>query len=130
MVDVRALTADAVIVLDREVVLLERDHPPFERSWVLPGGLVEPDETAREACIRETKEEVGLDVTIDEFVGLYDDPDRDERGNASVAYRCTPRGDQTPKPREEAAQVETFDPENLPEMGFDHEQIVTDALRE
>ncbi|WP_336331201.1 NUDIX hydrolase [Haloarcula sp. CGMCC 1.2071] len=130
MVDVRALTVDAVIVIDGEVVLLERNHPPFEGSWVLPGGLVEPDETAREACIRETKEEVGLDVTIDGFVGLYDDPDRDERGNVSAAYRCTPRGDQTPTPRKEAAQVETFDPENLPEMGFDHEQIVTDALRE
>lgn len=130
MVEVRALATDAIIELDGEVLLLERDHPPFEGSWVLPGGLVERDETARDACIRETKEEVGLDVTVEEFVGLYDDPDRDERGNVSAAYRCTPRGDQTPTPREEAAQVETFDPEQLPEMGFDHEQIVTDALCE
>ena len=113
-----------------EVLLLERAHPPFEGSWVLPGGLVKRDETAREACTRETREEVGLDVTVQEFVGLYDDPDRDERGNVSVAYRCTPLGDQTPTPQEEASQVEIFDPKNLPEIGFDHEQIVTDALRE
>lgn len=104
MVEVRALTTDAVIELNGEVLLLERNHPPFEGSWVLPGGLVEQDETAREACVRETKEEVGLDVTVEEFVGLYDDPDRDERGNVSAAYRCTPLGDQTPKPREEASQ--------------------------
>ncbi|WP_232688956.1 NUDIX domain-containing protein [Halobacterium zhouii] len=130
MVDVRALTADAVIVIDGEVVLLERNHPPFEGSWVLPGGLVEPNETAREACIRETKEEVGLDVTIEEFVGLYDDPDRDERGNVSAAYRCTPVGDETPIPREEAYQVDTFDPALLPEIGFDHEQIVADSVPE
>jgi hypothetical protein len=35
---------------------------------------------------------------------------------------------QTPTPREEATQVEMFDPNNLPNMGFDHRQIVADAL--
>jgi 8-oxo-dGTP diphosphatase len=128
MVEVRALTTDAVIVLDGEVVLLERAHSPFEGSWVLPGGLVEPDETAREACVREVKEDTGLDVAVEEFVGLYDDPSRDERGNVSAAYRCTPVSDDAPEPREEARQVRTFDPTDLPKMGFDHEQIVTDAL--
>jgi 8-oxo-dGTP diphosphatase len=32
MVEVRALATDAVIVLDGEVVLLERAHSPFEGS--------------------------------------------------------------------------------------------------
>lgn len=130
MVEVRALATDAVIVLDGEVLLLERAHPPFEGAWVLPGGLVEPGETAQAACAREVTEEVGLDVTVGEFVGLYDDPDRDERGNVSAAYRCTPVTDDTPTAREEARQVQTFDPAGLPTMGFDHEQIVTDALLE
>lgn len=128
MAEVRALTADAVIVLDGEVVLLERNQPPFEGYWVLPGGFVEPDETAREACVREAEEEVGLDVEARDFVGLYDDPDRDERGNVSAAYRCTPVADDTPIAREEARQVNTFDPTELPDLGFDHERIVTDAL--
>lgn len=128
MVEVRALTTDAVIMLDGGVLLLERAQSPFEGYWVLPGGLVEPDETAREACVRETKEEPGLDVTVENFVGLYDDPERDERGNVSAAYRCTPLDDETPLPQEEAHQVDTFDPADLPEMGFDHERIVTDAL--
>lgn len=95
---------------------------------MLPGGLVERDETAREACVRETREEVGLDVMVEAFVGLYDDPDRDERGNVSAAYRCIPVGDDTPVAQEEARRVETFEPTALPELGFDHEEIVTDAL--
>jgi len=128
MVDVRALTTDAVIVLDGDILLLERNHPPFEGSWVLPGGLVEPNETARQACVREAKEEVGLDITIEDFVGLYDDPERDERGNVSAAYRCSPSDDATPTPREEARQVQTFDPTELPKTGFDHAQIISDAL--
>lgn len=127
MVEVRALATDAVILVDGDVVLIQRDHDPYEGHWVLPGGLVEPDETAREACIRETEEEVGMTVTADAFVGLYDDPDRDERGNVSAAFRCSPVGSQSPSAEEEARRVETFDPTGLPGMGFDHEQIVTDA---
>lgn len=127
MVEVRPLATDAVIEIDGEILLLERNHPPFEGQWVLPGGLVEPDETAREACVREVREEVGIDVTVEEFVGLYDDPDRDERGNVSAAYRCSPMGEAIPKPREEARRVDTFDPRALPPTGFDHGQIVGDA---
>jgi 8-oxo-dGTP diphosphatase len=128
MVEVRALATDAVVVVDGEVVLIERDHPPFEGAWVLPGGLVEPDETARQACVREVHEEVGLDVAVESFVGLYDDPDRDDRGNVSAAYRCRPRGDAAPIPREEARHVRTVDPASLPETGFDHARIIADAV--
>lgn len=127
---IRALASDAVIELDGEVVLLKRNHSPCKGLWVLPGGLVELDETAREACVRETQEEVGLDVSVEEFIGLYDDPKRDERGNVSAAYRCFPRGKQPPTPRAEALKLDTFDPENLPAMGFDHKQIVTDTFLE
>ncbi|MFB6148949.1 MAG: NUDIX hydrolase [Halobacteriales archaeon] len=130
MVEVRALATDAVILKDRRVLLLERDHPPYEGAWVLPGGLVEPDETAREACRREANEEVGLTVEVETFVGLYDDPDRDERGNVSAAYRCRPIGGETPTANQEARRTEWFDPATLPEMGFDHETIVLDAVVE
>ena len=125
--ELRALATDGVVFVDGEVVLLERAHPPFEGRWVLPGGMVERGETAEAACVREVREEVGLDVTVEGFVGLYDDPDRDERGNVSAAYCCLPVGGGDPEPREEARRVDTFDPRELPEMGFDHARIVADA---
>lgn len=129
--DVRALATDGVVLLDGDVVLLERTHPPHEGEWVLPGGLVEPDERARAACRREIKEEVGLDVEPVAFVGLYDEPDRDERGNVSAAYRCRPvEANPEPAAREEARQVATFDPADLLGMGFDHARIVADAVDE
>lgn len=124
----RALATDGVVFVDGQVVLLERTHPPFEGRWVLPGGMVERGETAAEACVREVREEVGLEVTVEGFVGLYDDPDRDERGNVSAAYRCRPVGDADPAPREEARRVATFAPGDRPEMGFDHARIVDDAV--
>ncbi len=51
MVGPRTLTTDAVIEFDGKVLLMKRTHPPFEGSWALPGGFVEQDETAREACV-------------------------------------------------------------------------------
>lgn len=128
MPDVRALAADGVVLHDGGVVLLERNHPPHEGSWVLPGGFVEPDETAAEACAREVREEIGLRVRPVQFVGLYDDPARDERRTVSAAYLCLPRDDAEPEPREEARSVRTFDPDDLPDLGFDHARILADAL--
>ena len=126
--EVRALATDAVVLLDGQVVLLERDHDPHEGAWVLPGGLVEPDERANKACVRETYEEVGLSVHPVAFVGLYDDPERDERGNVSAAFLCRPTSQgQTPIAREEARRVDTFDLSDLPQLGFDHEQIINEA---
>ncbi|MFB6131738.1 MAG: NUDIX domain-containing protein [Salinigranum sp.] len=128
--NLRALATDGVVVFDGEVALIERSHPPQEGHWVLPGGLVEREETAREACAREVREEIGVDADPVAFVGLYDDPDRDERGNVSAAYRCRPRGEASPEAREEARRVATFPPDDLPEMGFDHARIVVDAFED
>jgi 8-oxo-dGTP diphosphatase len=126
--DLRTLAADAVVLTDDGVVLLERNHPPFEGHWVLPGGMVERDETAREAAVRETREETGVAVDPGGFVGLYDDPDRDSRGTVSAAYRCRlADADATPEAREEANRVATVPVDDLPAMGFDHEKIVRDA---
>lgn len=124
----RALATDGVVLIDNQVVLMERDHEPYAGQWVLPGGLVERGETARAACEREVAEEIGLTVIAEQFVGLYDEPDRDPRGNVSAAFQCAPVEDADPQPLEEAQTVEVFDPDNLPPMGFDHERIVTDTF--
>jgi 8-oxo-dGTP diphosphatase len=127
--DVRALTADGVVFVDDEVVLLERDHPPDEGAWVLPGGFVEPTERANTAAVREVEEEIGLRVEPTAFVGLFDAPDRDPRHTASAAFVCEPLGeDATPEPRQEAVRVDTFDPADPPELGFDHADILAAAL--
>lgn len=126
--DVRPLATDGVVLNGGEVLLIQRAHPPHEGRWVLPGGLVERDETSRRACAREVREEVGLHVSVGRFVGLYDDPGRDERGNVSAAYRCRPQRSGRPEAREEARQVAWFFSDELPEMGFDHGEIVADAV--
>lgn len=34
--------------------------PIYREVWLLPGGVVEADESPRQACIREVKEEIGF----------------------------------------------------------------------
>ena len=43
-------------------------------DWELPGGRVEPGESASEAAVRETAEESGVTVEITGMIGIYTDP--------------------------------------------------------
>ncbi len=60
-----AITVDCVVFgLDEEdlkVLLIQRDLPPFEGHWALPGGFVRIDETLDDAARRELHEETGLE---------------------------------------------------------------------
>ena len=45
-------------------------------QWCLPGGGMEPGESAAEACEREVWEETGLHVTADQLIAIYTSPHR------------------------------------------------------
>jgi len=60
---------DACFVITRRAARM-KDHAG---QWALPGGRLEPGETATEAALRETDEEVGLRVSPENVLGLLDD---------------------------------------------------------
>lgn len=55
-------TACAVIEKDGKVLLIKRNTNPFKNYWSLPGGHIDYGETAKQAVIREVKEETGLTI--------------------------------------------------------------------
>ena len=57
----------------REKVLLTRRAD--NGLWCLPGGGMDPGESAEETCIREALEETGLHVRVTRLVGVYTSPD-------------------------------------------------------
>ena len=54
----------AAVIVDQGKLLLIHRVKESEDYWVLPGGSVEEDETPEEACCREVREEVGLEIEI------------------------------------------------------------------
>ena len=43
-------------------------RPTYKNDWDIPGGYVEPGETPRLACVREIKEELGIDVDLGQLI--------------------------------------------------------------
>jgi len=122
------ITVDAVIMVDDRVVLIKRANEPYKGSWVLPGGKVGVGETMEEAVRREVMEETGIGVRVLGLVGVYDAIDRDPRGRSiSLCYRCEADGLKAQK-TSEAEEVRLFDPSRVQDLGFDHSQMLKDAL--
>lgn len=44
---------------DGDVLLV---NPTYKEPWEIPGGIVEANESPKQACIREVKEEIGLTI--------------------------------------------------------------------
>jgi 8-oxo-dGTP diphosphatase len=64
-----------------QVLLLLRDDKPeipYPNMWDLPGGHVEPGETAEACIVREMMEEIETDVSAARSHAVYDFPDRIE----------------------------------------------------
>lgn len=64
-----ASIAAALIVEDGRVLLVRRRMPEDGLLWSFPAGKVEPGETAEQAAVRETREEVGLEVEAVKSLG-------------------------------------------------------------
>ncbi|MGM0530211.1 MAG: NUDIX domain-containing protein [Bacteroidota bacterium] len=131
-----AVTVDC-LVFSRDnrnlrLILIQRDRPPFEKSWALPGGFVEIDEDLDEAAYRELKEETNIsDLELRQF-RAFGKPGRDPRGRTiSIVYYGFADNEKTrPKAGSDAKNVGWFDINDLPALAFDHDQIIEMAREE
>ncbi|AZB44772.1 NUDIX domain-containing protein [Bacillus sp. FJAT-42376] len=104
-------------------------------KWALPGGFVQPDETALEAAHRELLEETGVRGIHMKHYGMYDQPGRDPRGwiLSNAHYAIVPEDLlHNRKASDDAEDVQLFPLEDLDSitLAFDHEQLIQDAIRE
>lgn len=51
------------------LLLIQRGQPPAQGQWSLPGGRIEPGESAEQAVVREVREETGLNVRVVRWIG-------------------------------------------------------------
>ena len=100
---------------DGNVVLLRRGFDPGAGLWTFPGGFVDLGESVQEAAVRETREEICVEVVIDGLVGVYS---RRTDRVMLVVYAGTIRD--APQATDEAPEVRAFAHDALPwdEMAF------------
>jgi colanic acid biosynthesis protein WcaH len=68
------ICVDIVIRNDKgQYLLVQRKNEPLKGDWWVVGGRILQGETASNACIRKTLEEIGLAITDVHFLGIYED---------------------------------------------------------
>lgn len=127
-----AVTTDAIVISKRKsVLLIERGREPFQGKWALPGGFIDMDESLEIACQRELKEETGLKVGELKQFKAYGAIDRDPRGRTiSVLFYAFLDEEPVPLAGDDAANARWFPLDQLPELAFDHQQIIEEFKAE
>ena len=128
-----AVTVDCVLFFQKEeklkVLLVQRKNDPFKGEWALPGGFLEEDEDLENGARRELKEETGLEVDKVWQIRAFGKPHRDPRGRTiSIAFMGIIEDEKEVKGSDDASDARWFDSRNLPELAFDHREIIEEAL--
>lgn len=105
--------AGAIIYNDGRLLLVKRKYPPREGDWCLPAGFQEYDESPAECCIREVKEETGLDIKIDSLFWNYKAGDDPRTMVVLILYLASVRDGEL-KAGDDAIEVDYFDLRKIP----------------
>ncbi|MBD1365056.1 NUDIX hydrolase [Mucilaginibacter sp. ZT4R22] len=111
------------------VLLIKRNIPPFKDAWALPGGLVGDLESLEDAIHRELKEETGISINYLEQLYSFGQPNRDPRNRViSITYYGLVKPDAFELHADtDAADVAWFNIKNIPQLAFDHAEIIQTA---
>jgi len=134
LADRPAVTVDVVLFSVRssnlKVLLVCRSAAPFRGRWCLPGGFGRLSESLDDAARRRLQEETDVHDICLEQLYTFGTPRRDPRGRViSVAYFALVADDVNAHANAEGVQVDWYPVPNLPELAFDHGEIVHYALQ-
>lgn len=128
-----AVTADCIVITreaEPKVLLIQRGFDPYKGCWAFPGGFMNMDETTEQCAIRELEEETGLRVSDIHQIGAYSKVDRDPRGRTiTVAYLAFVDEPIVVTGKDDAAKAEWFPLSVLPNLAFDHADIMADVIK-
>ena len=126
-----SVTTDCVIFgfdgTKLKVLLIERGVEPFRGRWAFPGGFMRMDESAEEGARRELEEETGLTGAYIRQFHTFTAPHRDPRERVvTIAFYALVRM-QDVKGGDDAADAQWFSLDEVPQLAFDHDQILRRA---
>ena len=100
----KVITVAAAIILDeqQQLLLVRKKNTQF---FMQVGGKLEPDELPEQTMLREIKEEIGVDATIEQFVGRFETRAANEADHLLVSYVYHVSIDQVPRIDAEIAEM-------------------------
>ena len=128
------VAADAAIFTIRKdelcILLIQMKKDPFKDQWALPGGLLEGNETSKEAVERILRDQTGVTDAYLEQLMTFDDPTRDPLGRVvSIAYfALVPFEKITLKTTEKYGDIRWWPIKKLPTLAYDHASITKVAV--
>jgi ADP-ribose pyrophosphatase YjhB (NUDIX family) len=81
------VSVEALIVVDKSLLLLKRNNEPVKDEWWFPGGRIHLGESLEQTLRREIKEETSLELTKVKLFNVYSRV-FPERHDITVAYLC------------------------------------------
>lgn len=111
------------------VLLIQRKNEPCKLCWALPGGFVDENENPDTAAARELFEETSIKATLQQLQ-VFGKPNRDPRGHVvSVAYIGWVDNSVLALAADDALNACWFNVSDLPQLAFDHEEIIKFAMK-
>jgi ADP-ribose pyrophosphatase YjhB (NUDIX family) len=116
------LSYSTAIVRDEEGRILFHHRSDFD-VWGLPGGILEPGETAAGCAVRETREETGLEVRPLRLAAVLSAPEHtvsypngDQAQQISPYFECKVMGGKLRSQDRETTDLAFYAPGSLPKM--------------
>jgi len=114
-----------------KVLLVKRIVEPYKNSWALPGGFIKINESLEDAAKRELFEETNVKNIYLEQLYTFGDPNRDPRTRViAVTYFALIKNENINlKAKNQAKELQWFNVKKLPELAFDHKNIIDYAVQ-
>jgi ADP-ribose pyrophosphatase YjhB (NUDIX family) len=117
-----------MVTWDDHVLLIRRGVEPMKGKWALPGGYMDAGEMPADALARELREEVGVEVEIEELADIFPMAGPGVLNSGIViAYHARIRRDEPPALAcdDDVCEAAWFQRDNLPEdLAFESTQTM------
>ncbi|WP_258105615.1 NUDIX domain-containing protein [Marinoscillum sp. MHG1-6] len=114
-----------------KLLLVKRSVEPFKDKWMLPGGIMGPEDSLEEAVGKVLYNLTDIDNVHYEQLKVYSRVDRHPiKRVLTVAFYALVKPENHPViAKKHVAEVNWFPLNDVPQLGFDHDEISKDAWR-